>query len=114
MDEDCKDPEFNTCDTVATCVSQIYFPSNEFPDNVLSNYSSAAHCCRRRCYPHEQCQLNEKGCADDNDCTIGYQDNRITGLKCEAGICIDINECDRDVLEVSEEIISKFHHGRYF
>ena len=27
---------------------------------------------------------------------------------------IDINECDRDVLEVSEEIISKFHHGRYF
>ena len=27
---------------------------------------------------------------------------------------IDINECDRDILEVSEEIISKFHHGRYF
>ena len=79
LDEDCKDPEFNKCDKVATCVSQIYFPSNEFPDNVLSNYSSDAYCCRRRCYPNEQCQLNEKGCADNNDCT---------GLKCEAGICI--------------------------
>ena len=85
-DEDCQDPELNKCDKVATCMSQTYFPTNEFPDNTLSNYSPDAHCCRRRCYPTDQCQLNEKGCADNNDCA--------TGLICESGICIDLNECE--------------------
>ena len=86
FDEDCKDPEFNKCETVATCTSQTYFPLNEFPNNTDSSYSLPAHCCRRRCYPHEQCLINQKGCHDNNDCS--------SGLKCESGTCIDNNECD--------------------
>ena len=59
---------------------------NEFPNNTNDNYSLQSQCCRRRCYPHFQCGINQKGCLDNNDC--------FSGLKCESSICVDINECE--------------------
>ena len=52
----------------------------------LFRYSATDGCCRRRCYGHEPCDINVKGCAIDNDC--------MKGLECSGdGVCIDVNEC---------------------
>ena len=32
-------------------------PMDEFPNNTDLNYQDTAHCCRRRCYPHEPCEV---------------------------------------------------------
>ena len=85
-DNDCINPEFNKCELFESCLSVNYFPVNEFPNNTNDNYSLQSQCCRRRCYPHFQCGINQKGCLDNNDC--------FSGLKCESGICVDINECE--------------------
>ena len=57
MDNECLNPDFNMCELNETCNSQKYFPLDEFPNNTDLNYQDIAHCCRRRCYPHEPCAV---------------------------------------------------------
>ncbi len=88
-DDDCKHPTWQKCEQNG-CLNRNYFPLDKYPDNTENRFSSSDDCCRKRCYPHEQCGHNVEGCETDDDCS--------SGLECLAtGFCYDIDECSEDV-----------------
>ena len=97
--------------------SPIIADADNVNDNIFEDNTSIASGILN-CNNNDDKNYTDESYETTNSTTTTRTTATVTTTTTDEVTCelnhININECDRDILEVSEEIISKFDHGRYF